>query len=1006
MAWLTDWTYRKPIVIAHTADGAQTNYQMKLLVGYDSADGGQVDCNSLVATDFDDLRFTTSDGVTLCDYWIESITGTYLATVWIEIPSIAAHPDDTTIYMYYGNAGAAAVSSGANTFGAGKFDNFEWGNNGDALTTSGGNIVWTLVGGSTVAIVSTEQEYLGIVADTRSAKLPGVTGASTNVNFPLTAATNYAFLARFYKETAVTSANFLIHGNNTKKTYVYADVNENLLYYDGAAKDTGVNVPADAWFLIEINNFNWTAYTYDIYLNGVLAKAGAAMYAAAGDNNIATILNYAPTNGLDMWVDNVIIRKWTATEPTWGSWGAENTLTLKTLTEIISLADITPQKTSKKAISDVITLVEAVDIVYTAAGGAVQKSLSDVITISDTCFRVLKRTITDATTITDSVFKKTSKPLIETITLTDIYSRAAITFHRIFTESITILDTKAESIKLVFIDALSITDTVAKKTRKGFADAISVADSLFKKTSRRILDTLTITASIAAKSIKKTIVNTLTLVDTVTRTKGIFKRTFTEAITILDSKINKNILAFSDVISIAENIIKLTKKFLTEITTVDTPQTATFQPPSKDTFIYSGGDAQGSQAYLRIYRLDYGDSYRALLEFAVVWGTDIPAGATITSATLSLYYYANGGNDPVGRLYGAYRLTRTNWVEAYARWLYYSDTDAWTVPGGDITGTDAVDQTMPASYGWVNWNVLALVGYARTNNINVEFAVMDESQPGTAQADFYSNNYTTDTTLRPKLVIGYTVSSYPIRAFTIGSSISKKISLFRSEVVTISDSPINRIKLFFTDTLAITDSIGKSIKKYIINVISLVEKVVKRTVKAPLIDSLSIVDSKFNKWIMVLSESITVIDSIAKKSIKKAIVNAITLVDSFTRLTQFHRTFTETITILDTHIHRRLLKLIDSLAITDTIRKTVKKTISESITITPSITEVLWKFRNLSIKVLTKQYRRLAILTKQYRVIETLTKQYRRIETMTKQYRLVKALSKQYRRVKSALYGG
>ena len=113
------WNYRKSITIAHTDDGAQTNYQMKLLVGESSgAVGEQVDCGAKVASDFDDLRFTTSDGTTLCDYWIESLSGAtpnQLATVWIEVPSIAAHPDNTTIYMYYGGT-TTAVSSGANTF--------------------------------------------------------------------------------------------------------------------------------------------------------------------------------------------------------------------------------------------------------------------------------------------------------------------------------------------------------------------------------------------------------------------------------------------------------------------------------------------------------------------------------------------------------------------------------------------------------------------------------------------------------------------------------------------------------------------------------------------------------------------------------------------------------------------------------------------------------------------------------------------------------------------------
>src|SRR3972149_2260668 len=117
MAWLAGFTYRKAITLSR-ASVAVTSYQMKLLVGESSgAVGEDVDCNSHVLSTFYDLRFTASDGQTLLDYWIESITGAtpnQLATVWIEFDSIGT--GDTTFYMYYGKADASAVSSEANTF--------------------------------------------------------------------------------------------------------------------------------------------------------------------------------------------------------------------------------------------------------------------------------------------------------------------------------------------------------------------------------------------------------------------------------------------------------------------------------------------------------------------------------------------------------------------------------------------------------------------------------------------------------------------------------------------------------------------------------------------------------------------------------------------------------------------------------------------------------------------------------------------------------------------------
>lgn len=66
--------------------------------------------------DYDDIRFTSSDGTTLIDHWLESKTNSSTADFWVEVPSIPASPDSTTIYMYYGNSGASTASNGTNTF--------------------------------------------------------------------------------------------------------------------------------------------------------------------------------------------------------------------------------------------------------------------------------------------------------------------------------------------------------------------------------------------------------------------------------------------------------------------------------------------------------------------------------------------------------------------------------------------------------------------------------------------------------------------------------------------------------------------------------------------------------------------------------------------------------------------------------------------------------------------------------------------------------------------------
>src|SRR3972149_6570257 len=112
MAWLTDWNYRKSVTLSR-ASGAVTNYQLKILIGESSgAAGADVHCEGHILASFDDLRFTTDDGQTLLDYWIESITGgapNRLATVWVEFNSIGT--GDTTFYMYYGKTAATPGSN-------------------------------------------------------------------------------------------------------------------------------------------------------------------------------------------------------------------------------------------------------------------------------------------------------------------------------------------------------------------------------------------------------------------------------------------------------------------------------------------------------------------------------------------------------------------------------------------------------------------------------------------------------------------------------------------------------------------------------------------------------------------------------------------------------------------------------------------------------------------------------------------------------------------------------
>ena len=163
--WLANYANRKSLTIHHTADGAQTNYQMPVYV-YRTAETGDDTVALSIFTanrtyvgttgclsNYNDIRFTTSDGTTLLPYWIETSSSTY-ALIWVKFDSIPAS-GDATFYIYYGYASAAAVTSiydAALANGAAKLgDHFDddlskWTKVGTAGNTANASSIMTIKG--------------------------------------------------------------------------------------------------------------------------------------------------------------------------------------------------------------------------------------------------------------------------------------------------------------------------------------------------------------------------------------------------------------------------------------------------------------------------------------------------------------------------------------------------------------------------------------------------------------------------------------------------------------------------------------------------------------------------------------------------------------------------------------------------------------------------------------------------------------------------------------------
>lgn len=106
------WSKRQRVRLTTTGTSTLTNVQVKISVPYDAD----------MQSDFDDLRFTDSSGTTSIASWTESHITSATATVWVKIASLPAS-SFADVFMYYGNAGATASSSGTSTFLF--FDDFE-----------------------------------------------------------------------------------------------------------------------------------------------------------------------------------------------------------------------------------------------------------------------------------------------------------------------------------------------------------------------------------------------------------------------------------------------------------------------------------------------------------------------------------------------------------------------------------------------------------------------------------------------------------------------------------------------------------------------------------------------------------------------------------------------------------------------------------------------------------------------------------------------------------------
>jgi len=144
--------------------------------------------------------------------------------------------------------------------------------------------------------------------------------------------------------------------------------------------------------------------------------------------------------------------------------------------------------------------------------------------------------------------------------------------------------------------------------------------------------------------------------------------------------------------------------------------------------------------------------------------TSLPAGATVSAATLGLYWYGNYDGSPVGRTFNVCKVRRSDWSESQSTWNLFKTSNNWGTAGALNTSTDidtstAVGSVVPASFGWMTWSTLSLVNDAITNtgkilNLKLYDSVENSTDAG---CKFYSIH---NGSLIPYLTLTYTASGW------------------------------------------------------------------------------------------------------------------------------------------------------------------------------------------------------------------------------------------------------
>ena len=579
--WLEGWQYRKKHDINGSTAGAVTDYQIRIKVHYGSGtdSGEDVYLNEKCRSDFGDVRFTTDDGTTLLDYWMEEkVDGDY-AIFWVKVPNIPASPNKATVYIYYGKSDATYAGDGEATFDF--FDDF------DTLDTDKWEI-W--------ATASVSDSILTL-------KRAGSSDNSIASYATVSEGKAMHFYAKYSLGSIYDTLN-LGFTNEHDAGRVEGDQYATMLYVDRGY--TNKERLRD-----RVNNTSYNAdlqaKSDDTWRKWALKWLANKQILECITTGASTLLEYTLTGsyyvkissktGSAIWyVDWLFVRKYVDPEPSHGDWYAEETAPVAvnyelTLSEALGAYDsylrswsavkplpdqigaydaVTPLRKAGKLIRDYIGLLDslsrhpaslradslaALDIYATvrslyrylsdAVGVhdyklfAVEAYVSDIVALHDTTSRHSVSYIGDFINLSD----RFSSYIFGKISLTDgigLYDALAKVFtaHRTYSEKLGTYDALV-TVKVQFrsfTEIASLADAVSKSTHitrdelvglsdviekvftayREYVDDIGLLDAVSKQTSRALAD-YTRLYDVASKAISRLVEDSAALSDLVER---------------------------------------------------------------------------------------------------------------------------------------------------------------------------------------------------------------------------------------------------------------------------------------------------------------------------------------------------------------------------------------------------------------------------------------------------------------------------------------------------------